>query len=426
MTDKEGRRDDAHAGPAPPEACSSADWRTGTGGAAQDLEWCELRAEPEWKCHMNLDQIREKFPITRHYNFQNHAAIAPLSGPAAEALTGYAREISESAYLEGNYYRAAERVRNAAAHLLHADADEVTFVKNTSEGINYVANGIQWVTGDNVVSTTMEFAANVYPWLALSARGVHLKQVDEEDGRVPFDRLAAAIDKRTRVVAISSVQFSNGFRIDLTRLGELCKEKGVLLFVDAIQSLGVHPIDVRAMNIDFLAADGHKWLCGPEGAGIFYCRRELIGHLHPTEIGYLAMKHGYETNEIKMDLRDDARRFDSGVYNLAGICAMGASLNLLLDVGIDEVQVQVKDLTDQLVEGLRRRGWKVHSPRTPSEWSGIVTFSADKLDLRELRRHLRDEFRIVVASRLGRLRASPHFYNSPEEIDQLVEALPAQ
>jgi len=374
---------------------------------------------------MTLEEIRSKFPITRHYNFQNHAAIAPLSGPAADALAGYAREVASSAYLAGTYYRAAERVRQAAARLLNADPEEVTFVKNTSEGIHYVANGIQWVTGDNVVSTTMEFAANVYPWLNLQSRGVHLKRVEDEDGRIPFDRLARAIDRRTRVVAISSVQWSNGFRIDLTRLGELCKEKGVLLFVDAIQSLGVHPMDVRAMNIDFLAADGHKWLCGPEGAGIFYCKRELIGHLHPSEVGYLAMKQGFEWNEIKIDLRDDARRFDSGVYNLAGICAMGASINLLLEYGIDQVQVRVKELTDALVEGLRRKGWKVHSPRTPSEWSGIVTFSSDRHDLDALRKHLRNEFRIVVASRLGRLRASPHFYNSLDEIQQLVDALPA-
>ncbi len=375
---------------------------------------------------MTLDEIRAQFPITGKYNFQNHAAIAPLSAPAAAAMAGYANELAHSAYLEGTYYRAAERVRQAAARLIHADPEEVTFVKNTSEGINYVANGIAWVTGDNVVSTEMEFAANVYPWLNLGTRGVSLKRVAEEDGRIPFDRLVAAIDRRTRVVAISAVQWSTGFRTDLTRLGELCKEKGVLLFVDAIQALGVHPIDVRAMNIDFLAADGHKWLCGPEGAGIFYCKRELIGHLHPTEIGYLAMKHGYETNEIKIDLRDDARRFDSGVYNLAGICALGASIQLLLEVGIDQVQKRVKDLTDRLCEGLRAKRWTIHSPRTSSEWSGIVTFSCEGHDLEALRKHLRSEFKVVVASRLGRLRASPHFYNSPEEMDQLIEALPGR
>ncbi|MGE3181181.1 MAG: aminotransferase class V-fold PLP-dependent enzyme [Phycisphaerae bacterium] len=374
---------------------------------------------------MNLEDIRAQFPITGNFNFQNHASVAPISRPAAEALCGFAREVSEAAYLKGTYYRAADHVRASAAKLINANADEVTFVKNTCEGINYVANGIQWLTGDNVVTTSMEFAANVYPWMMLEPRGVMLRRVQQEDGRVPFDRIAAAIDRRTRIVSISAVQWSNGFRVDLTRLGELCKEKGVLLFVDAIQALGVHPLDVRAMNIDFLAADGHKWLCSPEGAGIFYCRKELVGHIRPTETGYLSMKHDFDAETLRIDFRDDARRFDSGVYNLAGICALGASIKLFLEVGMDAIQKRMKHVTDLLVEGLREKGWKIHSPRTASEWSGIVSFSSDKVDMATVKAHLRSEHKIIIASRLGRLRASPHFYNSDHEIMQLVEALPA-
>lgn len=376
----------------------------------------------------SLAEIREQFPITRNFNFMNHAAVAPLSRPAADALIGYANELVENAYLRGTFYRTSERVRQAVARLIHADPAEVTFVKNTSEGVNYVANGIQWISGDNVVGTSMEFPANVYAWLGLEPRGVTLKRVPEEDRRIPFDRIAAAIDKRTRLVAISSVQWSNGFRTDLTRLGELCRDKGVLLFVDAIQSVGVHPIDVKSMNIDFLSCGGQKWLCSPEGTGFFYCKRELVGHLRPTELGYMGFKSGYEVDPQRVrseDFHDDARRFDSGAYNLAGICALGASVQLLLDVGIDEVQVRVKHLTDLLVEGLRSKGWKVHSPRTASEWSGIVSFGSDKHEIDALRKHLRSEFKIIVATRLGRLRASPHFYNSPEEVRQLLEALPA-
>jgi len=371
------------------------------------------------------DEIRSKFPITRNYNFQNHAAIAPLSAPAADAMAAYAKEMSEAAYMRGTYYRAAERVRQSCARLINADPAEITFTKNTSEGISYVANGIPWVTGDNVVTTGMEFLANVYPWMSLEQRGVQLIRVPEQFGRVPFDRIATAINNRTRVVSISAVQWSNGFRTDLVRLGEACQEKGVLLFVDAIQALGVHPINVRAMNIDFLAADGHKWLCGPEGAGMFFCRRELIGHLRPSEVGYMGMQHTFDSVEPVFKLHDDARRFDSGVYNMAGVCALGASIDLLLDVGMDEIQYRVKQLTDMLVDGLTRKNWTIHSPRTASEWSGIVTFSSEKEDMESLRKHLRNEFKIVIASRLGRLRASPHFYNSPEEIQQLIDALPA-
>jgi selenocysteine lyase/cysteine desulfurase len=377
---------------------------------------------------MKLEEIREKFPITGNYNFQNHAAIAPLSAPAAEALIGYAREVSEAAYLRGTYYRAAERVRGSAAKLINADPAEMTFVKNTCEGINYIANGVQWLTRDNIVTTTMEFPANLYPWLALEQRGVRVLRVEDEEGRIPFDRIAAAINNRTRLVTVSAVQWSNGFRVDLTRLGELCKEKGVLLFVDAIQALGVHPIDVRAMNIDFLSAGGHKWLTSPEGTGLFYCKRELCTHIKPPAIGYMCMKHPFEHSVTKFDcheLHDDARRFDSGVYNLPGICALGASIDLLLEIGISEVQVRVKQLTDLLVEGLRTKDWRVHSPRTASEWSGIVSFSSQKRDVAEVRKHLREEFKIVVAKRMRRLRASPHFYNSTDEVRQLIDALPA-
>ncbi len=374
---------------------------------------------------MTISEMRDYFPITQRYNFQDHAAVGPLSRPAADALTAYARELCESAYLEGTYYRTLDQVRQSAARLINAMPEEVTFVKNTCEGINYVANGIQWITGDNVVSTTMEFPANVYPWMNLESRGVQLKRVPEEDGRVPFDRIADAIDKRTRVVTVSAVQWGNGFRMDLTRLGEMCEEKGVLLFVDAIQALGVHPLDVHAMNIDFLAADGHKWLCGPEGAGLFYCRRELLGHLRPTELGYFCMKHSFDSEEVKIDLRDDARRFDSGAYNLAGIASLGASLELFLEVGIEEIQRRVKRLTDQIVEGVQHKGWRVCSPRTPSEWSGIVSFASDKHDIVALQKHLRDEFKIILSRRFGRLRASPHFYNSEEEVAQLIDALPA-
>lgn len=373
---------------------------------------------------MDVQQLRTQFPITQRYNFQDHAAVGPLSQPAADALCQYAHAYSHSAWLGENFYRRLDQVRGAAAKLIGADPEEVTFVKNTSEGLSWVANGIQWVTGDNVVSTTMEFPANVYPWLNLEHRGVQLKRVPEDDGRIPFDRLADAIDRRTRVVAISAVQWGNGFRIDLTRLGELCQEKGVLLCVDAIQGLGVHPLDVCAMNIDFLTADGHKWLCGPEGAGVFFCRRELLGHLHPSELGYLGMKHTFDSGVSKIDLRSDARRFDTGAHNIAGLVALGESLRLFLEVGVEEIQKRVKQLTDRLVEGVRAKGWTVASPRTASEWSGIVSFSSDKHDLAALKRHLQEEFKIVLALRQGRLRASPHFYNTVDEIQQLVDALP--
>ena len=222
---------------------------------------------------MDSSQVRELFPVTKNYNFQNHAAVAPLSKPAADAMRHYIDHLSERATIRGDFYKHAERVRKAAAQLINATPGEVTFVKNTTEGIGWVAGGLNWNTGDNVVTTNVEFPANIYPWMGLRARGVQLEMVPEEDARLPLDRIAEAIDNRTRVVSVSAVQYASGYRSDLAALGRVCKDKGVLFCVDAIQALGVFGIDVREMNIDFLCADGHKWLCGPEGCGIFYCNR---------------------------------------------------------------------------------------------------------------------------------------------------------
>ncbi len=374
---------------------------------------------------MNWDAIRSEFPITRNYNFQNHAAVGPLSRRCAVAMRTYVQHAEENAYLKGGFYRHADYVRQLAAQLIGANADEVTFIKNTSEGISLVANGLSFSSGDNIVTTHAEFPANIYPWQALQSRGVQLRMVMEEEGRIPLDRLIASIDNRTRLVTVSSVQFASGFRTDLAALGRACQEKGVLLFVDAIQSLGVMPLDVRTMPIDFLAADGHKWLLGPEGLGIFYVRKEIQGHLRPTCIGWLSMKDALNFDRYRFDFQDSIKRYDSGAYNLAGIYGLGGSLELILEIGIEQIHQHALALTDRMVTGLRERGYRIVSSRAKGEASAIVAFTSDLHDHDTIQRHLQQEHRLVIAVRCGRLRASPHFYNTPREIDQLVDALPA-
>lgn len=373
---------------------------------------------------MDWDALREEFPVTRNYNFQNHAAVAPVSRRAADAAGQYLQHAVENAYLRGGFYKHADRVRARLAQLINANADEVTFTKNTSEGISMVANGLTWQNGDNVVTSNVEFPANMYPWQALRERGVQVRTALEEDGRVPLERLIEAIDSRTRVVAISSVQFASGFRTDLATLGEYCESKGVLLCVDAIQSLGAFPIDVRAMHIDFLAADGHKWLCAPEGAGIFYVRKELQGHLRPTTIGWMSMKEPFNFTGYRFEFADSAQRYDSGSYNLAGIYALGGALELVEEIGVENIARRVIELTDRLTTGLREKGYRVVSSRAPSEASGIVAFISDLHDHDQIQKHLQTEHRIVISVRCGRLRASPHYYNSQREIDQLIDTLP--
>lgn len=373
---------------------------------------------------MDWEALRDQFPITRNYNFQDHAAVAPLCRRAADAARDYLKQALEKGYLAGGFYKHADYVRQRAATLINANADEVTFIKNTTEGLNFVANGISWNRGDNIVTTNVEFPANVYPWQALQPRGVQVNMVLEEEGRIPLQKLIEAINSRTRMVAISSVQFASGFRTDLATLGQYCTSKGVLLCVDAIQSLGAMPIDVKGMHIDFLAADGHKWLCGPQGLGIFYVRKELQGHLRPSCVGWLSVKDWADFSHYRFELRDDIRRYDSGAYNLAGIYALGGAIDLLLEIGIERITARLLGLTDRLVAGARDKGYRIFSSRQPAEASGIVSFHSNVHDHAEIQQHLRSEHRIVIAVRSGRLRASPHVYNSEKEIDRLIEVLP--
>ncbi len=373
---------------------------------------------------MDVTAIREQFPITRNYNFLNHAAVAPLSRPAADAMRLYIEQLSTCAGIKAGFYKQAERVRKLSAQLINAAPEEIAFVKNTTEGIGWVANGLSWNTGDNVVTTNVEFPANIYPWMGLQSRGVHLKMVPEENGRVPVDRIASAIDSKTRVVTVSAVQYASGYRADLVALGRICKEKGVFFCVDAIQQLGVFPIDVRGMNIDFLAADGHKWLCGPEGCGIFYCNQALIGHLRPVMAGWLGMKDALDFGNYHFEFVSTACKFDTGSYNLAGIYGLGASIQMFLELGIDKVASHVMMLTERLVRGVKDKGYRVISSRRAGEASGIVAFISDVHDHDKIQMHLENEHRVVIAVREGRLRASPHVYNTPEEIDQLIELLP--
>jgi cysteine desulfurase/selenocysteine lyase len=373
---------------------------------------------------MDWNELREEFPITRNYNFMNHAAAAPISRRAAEGARRYLEHSENNSYLRGGFFKQVDRVRGLAAQLINANPDEIAFTKSTSEGLSFVANGLTWQNGDNVVITNAEFPANIYPWQALRSLGVQVRMVLEEDGRIPLERVMETIDSRTRVVSISSVQFASGFRTDLATLGEYCQSKGVFLCVDAIQSLGAFPIDVKSMNIDFLASGGHKWLCAPEGAGIFYVRKEIQGYLRPTTIGWMTMKEPFEFSKHQFEFADTARRYEAGSYNLPGVFGLGAAIELLLDIGIEQISHRLLLLTDRLTAQLRDKGYRVISSRSPTEASGIVAFISDLHKHDQVQQHLEREHRIVIAVRCGRLRASPHIYNSEREIDQLVETLP--
>src|SRR5713101_9681292 len=236
---------------------------------------------------MDWAALRQEFPVTRRWAFFDHAAVAPISGRAQQALADWATDMAENGDVhEPQWVQRVETVRRLAGQLLHVDPLDIAFVKNTSEGIGIVAEGFPWKPGDNIVTAAEEYPANVYPWMNLANRGVEVRTVASRDSRIWLDDIRAAIDSRTRLVSLSFVEFASGFRNDLDAVGALCRERGVFFSVDAIQGLGVLPLSVRRTPIDFLSADGHKWLLGTEGAGIFYIRRGLVDMLHAVGVGW--------------------------------------------------------------------------------------------------------------------------------------------
>jgi selenocysteine lyase/cysteine desulfurase len=294
-------------------------------------------------------------------------------------------------------------------------AEEVAFIKNTSEGISIVAAGFPWKQGDNVVTTNMEFPSNVYPWMRLRSRGVELRMVPGRDGRMRAEDLFAACDGKTRLLSLSSVEFANGFRHDLPRIGEYCRRNGIFFFVDAIQSLGAIPLDARAFGIDALAADGHKWLLAPEGIGAMYISRDVMEMIEPVILGWHSVANRFDFEAYDFRLSPDARRYEPGSFNTVGLAAFDASLGLLLEVGVDRIWERVRRLTDRVFDEASRAGYEVLSSRVPEERSGIVTFRVAGADAGALWRAMQDRG-VVCSPRLGGIRLSPHFYNTEEEI----------
>lgn len=371
------------------------------------------------------ERARRFFPVAREVVYLNHAGVAPISTRVQEALERFSAEaVRRGAFRYREVFDAEiERVRGRAALLLGATPEEIAFVKNTTEGLGLVATGLDWQAGDRVVACDLEYPSNVYPWWSLRERGVETVMLRGEHGRLPAQRVEEALrDPAVRLLALSSVQFGSGFRADLPALGALCRERGVLFCVDAIQSLGVIPMDVEACGVDFLAADGHKWLCSVEGCGIFYAARRLLDRLAPRVVGWRSVTDDHDYDRYHLDLKPNAGRFEEGTPNAPGIFALGAAIDLALELEAPAIWQRVQSLAAHLVRGLEARGARVLSPLGPGERSGIVSFAWHDEDPKRTAVRLRERGIFVVARR-GGVRASPHHYNVEDELDALVAAL---
>jgi selenocysteine lyase/cysteine desulfurase len=371
-------------------------------------------APPLWEA------FRDQFPVTNELIYLNHAAVAPLAKPSAEAmkcLADDARCFGSLHYSE--WLDAYEGLRVAAAKLINASRDEIALVKNTSEGIATIALGLDWRPGDKIVGFREEFPANFFPWKRLEQKGIEVQWLSAAD---PLDAIDSAC-RGARLLAVSFVQFLSGFRADLPAIGEICRRHGCLFLVDAIQGLGAFPVDVRASHIHALAADGHKWLLGPEGCGILYIQKDIQDSVFPVEFGWTNVAQYNDYASRDMTLRPDAGRYECGTLNTIGCFGLRAAIEFLLSVGVERISTAVQALGDRIAEGAQAKGYELLGERTAANGAGIVSIRKPGLDARQIVSGLRQQ-RIITAPRTEWVRTSPHFYISPDEIDRFLEALP--
>lgn len=369
-------------------------------------------------------EMRALYPITRRYAYLDHAAIAPLATPVRSTMEVFLARLTEEPFDLAHWERFRSQVRGRVAELLSVGPESIAFTKNTTSGLGLVAAGLEWEAGDNIVGVDREYPANIYPWMGLRRKGVELRLYRPEQGRIDVKAVVRLCDRRTRVVAISAVQFWSGFRTDLAALGTALKGRDVLLVVDAIQAVGAMRLDLAAAPVDFVCAGAHKWLLGPIGVGFAYVGPRMLERLNPVTIGTDSVVRDHEYFEYDLTLKPDARRFEEAAPNYPGILGMGAAVNLLLRAGPPTIEDVVLRLADRLRDELPRRGYElVFKPTVPSERSGIVSFRHPRMVPAELHTRLR-EAGIIVSLGSDFLRASAHYYNSDEDLDRLLEALP--
>ncbi|WPP46022.1 aminotransferase class V-fold PLP-dependent enzyme [Pseudomonas sp. AN-1] len=371
-----------------------------------------------------MNPWHDEFPQEAGLRYLNHAAVAPWPRRASAAVCAFAEQnLRVGARDYPQWLQLEQRLRQRLARLLNAPSTaDVALVKNTSEALSFVAFGLDWRPGDQVVISDQEFPSNRVVWEALRPQGVEVVEVDIA-GSDPEAALIEACTPRTRLLAISAVQYASGLRLDMPRLGAGCTERGVLLCIDAIQQLGAQPFDVQASGCAFAMADGHKWLLGPEGLGVFYCRRDLREQLRLHEYGWHMLEDAGNYDRRDWQPAKTARRFECGSPNMLGAVALEASLALLEEVGMAQVATLIEQRIARLHAGIAALpGARLLSPQEPGRRAGILTFALAGRDNGELFEALKKE-QVVCAQRGGGIRLSPHFYTTETVIEDTLALL---
>ena len=371
-------------------------------------------------------ELRSLFPVTQHAIYFNHAAVSPLPIPTVEAITRQLNDVRDNGSSNyRNWIAVKEQTRALLSELMGARPEQIAFMRNTSDALSTVANGIKWRSTDNVVTFRREFPANIYPWLRLrEAYNVEVRMADERNGKIDLSELEGLVDQNTRLIAISYVQYASGYRADLERLGRLARHHDALLVVDVIQALGVLPFDVESQLVDVAAGASHKWLLGPEGVGYLYLSDRARERIEPTLVGWVSVCDPEDYYNFEQDWNRGTLAWETGTGASALIHGLEASLKFLKTFGTQSIATYLEGLTDELCERLKAKSYQLVSSRNPKEKSQIVCIRhAGELTAMQLYQRLRTQ-KIITAPRGDRLRIAPHIYNTLSEIGAFVEALP--
>jgi len=369
----------------------------------------------------NIEKVRSQFPITKNRVFLNHAAQSPLPKTVADAMHKYIDESSSFATYAKEY---EDLGKPFFAKLINAETGEIAVVENTSVGMNIAANVLHPKPGSKIVTTDLEYPSVVYPFLRKSL-GVEVEYVKNVKGKVLLEDVERVVDDKTAAVAISHVEYANGFRHDMRAISEIAHEHGAYVIVDAIQSTGAVSVDVKRDNIDFLTASCYKWLLSPPGAGYLYVREELIQKFEPPFTGWASVKQEiFNTTDFwdiwKLELSETATRFEVGSPSYISLVGAREALKLLLSVGISNIERRILGLTDHLIDSIKDMNLDLQTPEEKACRSGIVNFRVE--NPRQVAEELGRKG-IIVSARSNGIRVSPHFYNTEEEIDALTNEI---
>jgi selenocysteine lyase/cysteine desulfurase len=358
--------------------------------------------------------------------YLNHAAVAPWPERTVVQVERFAREngaIGSAHY--GHWLEMERELRNLLAKLINAPSgQDIALLKSTSEGLSVIAHGLDWSPGENIVSIAQEFPSNRIVWESLKPQGIELRLLDLSQCEDPVNELVALCDDKTRLLSVSSVQYATGERLQLQALGDYCKTHGIIFVVDAIQSLGAFPFDLSTSQADFVVADGHKWMLGPEGVALFYCNPTLRPRLKLNQFGWHMVEAMGDFDRTDWQTAHSARRFECGSPNMLGIHALHASLSLIHELGLADISAKIRRNTDFVIDQVDTAGYALLTPREAYKRAGIVTFRVPDRDNHALYEGLMKQ-QVMCAYRAGGIRFSPHFYNHEKEIGEAFRRLSA-